>query len=549
MPSLLSTVKDLGRLREIAGVLARYGFEELVQNTGLGSLVSAKRAARVAELSRAQRIRSVLQELGPSFIKLGQILSTRPDLIPDDIVSELKQLQERVPPVPFEEVRTELEEQLGAPVSEVFSEFECTPMASASIGQVYRAKLRDPDGDLDVVVKVQRPNIANTIARDVDLLYWLAHAVERSSTELAVHAPVRLVAEFDRVIRAELDYAEEADNAARFTANFQDLPTVRFPRVYRQASARKVLTLEYLPGRNVFDAVADGMSGKLIAQRSIEVMVKMIFEHGLFHADPHPGNILILGTNEEPVIGLVDLGQVGHLSPKVRDRLIDLLVAVGRDDPRAIADALYGLGTPTKRIDRNAFEAEVARLSEKYLRKQLGQIQFAGLLQDLVSGSVRYGLEVPPDLVIVGKSIMTVEGIGRQLYPELDLASELRPYIGDIMAVRYSPERLTSDLLHTATRFAAAAGDFPTQAEDILEDLRQGRLSIQTRQPTLEMVGERLGKRLSTAATVSALILGGSLMIASDKVLYGTIALGAAAAWGFLRSTALAFGKFRKRGS
>lgn len=547
MPSLLSTVRDLGRLREIAGVLARYGFDELVQNTGLGSLVSAKRAARVAELSRAQRIRSVLQELGPSFIKLGQIMSTRPDLIPEDIVEELKQLQERVPPVPFEDVQAELEEQLGAPISEVFSEFEREPMASASIGQVYRAKLRDPDGDLDVVVKLQRPNIGTTIARDLDLLYWLAHAVERSVPELAVHAPVRLVAEFDRVIRAELDYAEEADNATRFAANFSELPTVRFPRVYRQASARKVLTLEYLPGRNVFDAVADGADGEVIARRSIEVMVKMIFEHGMFHADPHPGNILLLGPNEDPIIGLVDLGQVGRLSPKVRDRLIDLLIAVGRDDPRAIADALYALGTPTKRIDRNAFEAEVSRLSEKYLRKQLGDIRFAGLLQDLVSGSMRYGLEVPPDLVIVGKSIMTVEGIGRQIYPELDLAAELRPYIANIVAARYSPERLTNDLLLTATRMANAAGDFPARAEDILEDLRQGRLSIRTQQPSLESAAERLGKRLGTAVTVSALILGGSIMIASNKTLPGSIALGAAAALMVMRSASLALGRFRRR--
>jgi len=546
--SILSTVRDLGRLREITGVLAHYGFDQLIQDTGLSSLVSKRRVAKVAELSRAQRIRCVLEELGPSFIKLGQIMSTRPDLLPEDVITELQKLQEAVPPVPFAEIRDELETQLGAPITEVYTHFEQEPLASASIGQVYRARMPVDGIEQEVVVKAQRPNIGGTIERDIDLLYWLAHAVERSMPDLAVYAPVRLVTEFDRVIKAELDYAEEADNARRFTDNFRDVPTVRFPRIYPGASAGKMLTMEYLPGRNVFDAAAEGADGELLAKRTIEAVMKMIFEDGFFHADPHPGNILILGPNDDPVIGLVDLGQVGHLSPKSRDRLIDLLIAVGRNDSRAMADALYSLGTPTKRIDRNAFEAEVARLTKKYIGRKLADIQFAGLVRDLVNGSMKFGLEVAPDLIVVGKSMMTIEGIGRQLYPDLDIAAELRPYLTDIVAERYSPERLTNDLLHVATRVAAAASDFPAQAEDILEDVRQGRLSIEARQPTLEVVGERLGQRLSTALTVSALIIGGAIMVASGEKIPGWIALAAAAGFALYRSASLAVGKFRNRG-
>src|SRR5688572_3705438 len=291
MPSLLHTVRDLGRLREIAGVLARHGFGELVQRTGLSSLGPwrSERAAAEARPSTGVRIREVLEELGPSFVKLGQIVSTRPDLVPQDIIDELQRLQDDVLPVPFDQMLPELEQQLGAPIAEVFAEFDQTPIASASIGQVYRAKLRSESGEHDVVVKVQRPNIASTIERDIDLLYWLAHAIERSIPESSLYSPVKLVDEFQRAISAELDYAQEANNAERFAENFADLRTVQFPTVHRSASSRKAITLSYIAGENVFAAVARGASAERIAKNSLQIVVRMIFEHGFFHADPHPG--------------------------------------------------------------------------------------------------------------------------------------------------------------------------------------------------------------------------------------------------------------------
>jgi ubiquinone biosynthesis protein len=547
MPSVLHTVRDLGRLREIAVVLARHGFGELLQRVGLGSLGWARNDGETdAKSSTAVRIRRVLEELGPSFVKLGQIASTRPDLIPADIIEELRKLQDDVPPVPFDQMRVELELQLGATIDEVFANFDERPIASASIGQVYRASLRTPEGERDVVVKVQRPNIASTIERDVDLLYWLAHAIERSIPESTLYAPVKLVDQFHAAISAELDFIQEANNAERFAENLANVQTVCFPTVYRSASSRKAITLSFIPGDKVFDAVAKGASAERIAKAAVHAIVKMIFEHGFFHADPHPGNILITGTRDNPVLGLIDLGLVGRLSPKLRDRLIDLAVAIGRDDYRGMAAALYAIGHPTRRIDRNAFEAEVQRLADKYLHRRLEEIAFADLIRDLAGGALRYGIEVPADFMMVGKALMTVEGIARQIYPELNVAAEVRPYMAEILGARYSPERLTSDLLNLASRFGSTAADLPGVAEDILEDLRQGRLQLEVRQPSLEHAYERLGRRLFNGLLLAASIVGFAILFASGYHLLAWFSIGAGATWGFLHTIAMALTKNRR---
>lgn len=545
MPSILHTVRDLGRLREIAGVLGRHGFGQLVQRTGMESLLPRRTQAQ-SGLSVGQRIRLVLEELGPSFVKLGQIASTRPDLVPPDVITELQRLQDDVPPVAFEDMKAELETQLGASIEQVYSRFEETPLASASIGQVYRARLRRAEAEeAEVVVKIQRPNIGSIVERDVDLLYWLAHAIERSVPEARVYTPVRIVEEFDRAISAELDYAQEADNAVRFTDNFEGTETVAFPQVYREASAKKVITLGYLPGKKVLEAVSGGASGERIAKNAIEILIKMIFEHGFFHGDPHPGNILIGGTPDDPIIGLVDLGLVGRLTPKARDRLIDLVIAIGREDHRAIADALYAIGTPTKRIDRAAFEAEVSRLADKYLGKRLGDIPIADLIGDLARGGMKYGLEAPADLLMVGKSLVTIEGIARQIYPQLDLAEELRPHFAQIVGYRYSPERLTNDMIHLATRLTSAATEFPARAEDILEDLRQGRLSLEVRQPSSLRAAERLGRRVFAAIVIASLLGCGTALVLAGHSWFGGSLLACAATWGVVHSVSLALARNR----
>lgn len=529
MPTFFNTVRDLDRLRQIVVVLVRHGFGELVRRTGLGSLVPGKLASSNASTVQiGERIRLVLEELGGSFVKLGQIVSTRPDIVPIEIIEELRRLQDEVAPINFEELRDELEKQLGAPISQVYTDFDETPAASASVGQVHRAKLNTPDGLAEVVVKIQRPKIKTIIERDMDLLYWLAHTIERSIPESSIYSPVELVAEFDHAVSAELDFALEADNAERFSKNFTDTDEVVFPRVFREASSRTVITLSNLAGYRLRDAVSRGANRELIARQVLGTIIRMIFEHGFFHADPHPGNIFILGDLEKPIIGFIDLGLVGRLSPEIRDRIIDLMIAVSREDNRAIVDAIYSIGTPTKKIDRRALESEVSRLSTKYLGKKLGDIDFSGLIRDLASSSIKYGLELSPDFLMVGKALMTVEGIAREICPELDLLEEVEPYFLQLLAKRYSPEKISSDLLYLATRLSTTASTLPVHIQEILEDLRQGRLSLEIREPTLSQAADHLGKRIFAGLLMGFTVLSGSLLLTANQTLEGAILFGIA---------------------
>ena len=509
MPSLLTAVRDLERLRQIAGVLVRHGFGELVQRAGWGAQLGVGgEPADEGAISLGQRVRLVLTELGPSFIKLGQIVSTRPDLIPAEVIDELQKLQDDVPPVPFDQVKPVLERELGASLDEIYEMLDERPLASASIGQVHRALLRIPDApSVDVVVKLQRPNIRDVIERDLDLLHWMARAIERSIPESRVYAPTKVVAEFDRAITAELDFTLEADNADKFTRNFLDFESgiVAFPHVYRQASSRRVLTLEFLAGRKVLAAVDEGADGEKIAKHAVAIMIKQVFEDGFFHADPHPGNIIIQGTDEHPVIAMIDLGLVGRLTPQLRDKTVDLMVAAASEDYRALADALFAIGTPTKKIDRREFEAEVALLADKYLGKKLKDIELSGLIRDLINGAQKYGIEPPSDFVLVGKALMTVEGIGKQIFPELDVFEEVKPYFLKLVWMRYSPEKLSQELVRGMSRLGGAAADMPLQLGEIFDDLRRGDLAIRTIDRELPSALDRLGRRVFSGLVVSVL--------------------------------------------
>ena len=528
MVAILSTIRELDRLRQIYVVLVRHGFADVARRMGLGKkakpaettestddseLAVAEEASKAeAKSPMAERVRLVAMDLGPSFVKLGQIASTRTDVLPMEWVLELKKLQDDVSPVTFDAIRDAVESSLGAPLDSLYDSFDEKPLAAASIGQVHRAKLKSESGPLDVVVKVQRPGIRGTVVSDLELLHHLAKLVERTFPEASTYNPSGLVEQFDRAITAELDFVLEADNALRFRTNFKDVSSVRFPLPYKQASSKQVLTLEMLPGKKVYDAISeDGFSGEIIAKTAVGLVIKMIFEDGFFHADPHPGNILISGTPDKPVIGLIDLGMVGRLSPEMRDRCIDLMVAAGRNDHVALADALYAISTPTKRVDMRAYRAEVAMLSEKYLGKPLKEIQLSGLIGDLVGGAKKYGLEIPPDFLLVGKALMTIEGVAKEIYPDLDVMSESKPFFIELLKKRYSPQRIGNELWRGIERIGSSTYDLPQLSREVLEDLRLGRLSVATNDAKLPGALDRLGRRLFTAALASACTVAGVL--------------------------------------
>jgi len=529
--SLLTAARDLGRLREIVSVLARHGFGEALGRMGLASLAPSVKEGDVEKktVPWPVRVRLVIQDLGPSFIKLGQIASTRADVLPADLIVELKKLQDDVPAVGYEEIKKAIEESLGRPLAEVFVRFEEKPLATASIGQVHRARLRaelDEPGDdeegkplpkeeREVVVKVQRPGVKEVVERDLELLHILAQIADRSLEEARIYDPVGLVSQFERSITAEMDFGIEAQNGERFRRNFAGNPTIAFPKSYRGASSRKVLTLEFFDGRKVYAAIEQGFDRKKMAKNALGIVIKMIFEDGFFHADPHPGNIIILGTKDEPIIGMIDLGMVGRLSPEMRDKTIKLMVAAARNDPRAVADALYTIGRPTKKIDMGEYRAEVGMLAEKYLGRPLKEIELAGLIRDLVDGAVKYGLEMPTDFMMVGKALMTIESIGKDLDPDLDVFSEAQPYFIDLLKKRYSPEEIGNELLRGAERFAGMAHDVPFHLREVLDDLRMGRLQIQTAETRIEPAYDRLGRRLFNGMLVSSLNIAAAIVLCS----------------------------------
>ena len=551
MVSIVNAVRDLGRLRQINAVLLRHGFGELAQRLGFGlrrksaslTLAAAgegelelEESVAAAETKQGEdekqrvslpgRVRLVLMDLGPSFVKLGQIASTRPDVIPKSWIDELKKLQDEVSPLPFDDIKTAVETSLGASLDEVYESFDDKPLAAASIGQVHRAVLRTQEGPRDVVVKVQRPGARATVARDLEILHALAAFIERTVPESRIYSPSGLVAQFDRAITSELDFGLEAEHAERFRRNFASTPTARFPHVHRDASSKSVLTLEFLPGRKVYEAIrVEGHQGAVIAKTSIAIIVKMIFEDGFFHADPHPGNILISGTPDAPVMGLVDLGMVGRLSPEMRERTIDMMVAAVREDPLGLADALYAIGTPTKKVDMRAYRAEVSVLSEKYLGRPLKEINFAEMLSDLVRGATKYGIEIPPDFLLVGKSLMTMEGVGKEIDPNLDVFGEMRPYFLELLRRRYSPERVGMEVWRSLERFSGAAYDVPQQVREVLEDLRLGRLSVQTRDPALPGALEELGRTLFAGLVVASFVISGTWLISARFPLPGVVLL------------------------
>lgn len=528
--SLLTAVRDIDRLRQITTVLARHGFGALVARLGLAAPSPSEASSEEPMVARpllGERIRLVLQDLGPTFVKLGQIASTRSDLLPADILVELKKLQDDVAPFPEAEARQMIEESLGAPVDQVFAEFEGKPLASASVAQVHRALLRvlPDEAPVQVAVKVQRPGIEALVARDLNLLYMLASLVERAIPESRIYRPTGLVQEFDRAITAELDFMLEAQNARRFAENFHDEPALRIPQVYGQASGKRVLTLEYLDGVKVTLAVKQGADGRWIAENAVRIILKMVFEDGFFHADPHPGNILILPRPEsgqyEPgqpvIIGMLDLGLVGRLSPRLRDLSVDLLMGAARNDPEAMADALMAIGKPHKKLDVEAFRAYVRDMADRHLGRELKHMEAAAIMRDFIVGAMRFDIEIPTELTMMLRAMMTIEGVGKEIDPELDLFKVARPYLGRIIWQRYHPLRLGNELLHNAGRLSAMARDMPVQVQEILDDLRHGRLRLRSQDPDHTRALDHFGRRVRATLCSVALLLGGVGLLMSGR--------------------------------
>lgn len=520
----IAVIGHRARYAEIARALSRHGLGYLVAVSGLDRRVPLHRRIPLPpadpEHSPPAHVRLALEELGATFVKLGQILSTRPDLLPVAYQLELAKLHDAAPAIPAETVRELIREELGCEPEEVFASFDIVPLAAASIGQAHAATLTD---GTEVVIKVRRPGVVEQVEEDLEILKNLAVQANRRWHAGAAYDLVALVDEFAVTLRGELDYLREGRNAERFAANFADDPDVHIPRVFWATTTSRVLTLERLRGLKVSDATAlaaAGVDPRALAERATEVIARMIFEHGFFHADPHPGNLFI---EADGTIGLVDFGMVGELDEELRDRLGILLLAIARADADRITKALLNLGMATEAVARTALRRDIATFVRRYENRSLGEIRVGTLVNEIFAVMRRHRLQLPRELVLILKMVVMTEGMGAQLDPDFQLGAVLRPYAEELVAERVSPLALAKRLRLAGVEAAQMSVELPDQLRRLVSaldrDLDRDRSQVSIRIEELEpLIGrmEQVGNRM-VAGVITAALLQGLAQVAAAK--------------------------------
>lgn len=527
--------QDLNRLRQIAAAVAKHGFGAYVARTRLRDALPREAAVSDGEplpppdRDTAVRFRTLLAELGPTFTKLGQLLSTRPDMLPAHWIEELERLQDDCPPLPVEEIRREIERGLGKPVERLFAELDPSPLASASIAQVHLARTH---GGARVVVKVQRPDIRERIESDLALLYYLAKLLEAVVEETGIYTPTGIIEEFDRTVHEELDFGNEARNAKELGDASRDREFLVIPRVHDELSSSTVLTLDYVEGTKVSEVTeAAGFDLEKVARNIIEAAFRQLFEDGLFHGDPHPGNILVLPGNR---IALLDFGLMGRLTRVQREALVTLIVAVALRDPDSVARILNRVGLPDAHSPIAEFRDDIRKMLDRYLGLKLDEIRTSTLLTDLLDLAVRHRIRVPKEYAVLAKASITIEGIIRRLYPKLDILEVGLPYAKELLFARFNPSDASSTLMKSLLKFQGLAEDVPGQLTQILVDLEGGKFRVNVHSEDVERVGghvRAIGVMLYLGLLASGLVVGGLVILgAGGNPWLGGGALVAAAA-------------------
>lgn len=530
----LSVMRDFGRLREIAGILIHYGWGDIVKQLGLGNVVERtshvlhpKRAEEIKHLPAEVRVRLAMQDLGPTFVKLGQVLATRADIFPPLWVAEFSKLQDQVPPEPFDSLLPELESALGRSPFEVFQELQTEAVAGASIAQVHLAKLQD---GTPVVLKVRRPNIKVRIDADLRLLAHLVRLIESEMPEARRFQPGKIVAQFSRSIRRELDLEMEGRSTDRFRHNFVDDPNIVFAKVHWEHTSETLLVLERIdgiPGHDLSSARMAGLDLMLLAERGADAVLKMVLLDGFFHADPHPGNVFYLDQNR---LAIIDCGMVGRVSMERRDQIADMLAALVARDIEALRDTLISWSGDVS-IDEGKLMNDLDELIFNYDNASLRQIRFGVLLNDLVTVMRENSLTVPSDLTMLFKALVTLEGLGRQLNPDFQIVHHLTPFVKKVIHDRYMPASLLKRGRRNLTDIMDVASALPRDVSRLLREIRRGRVKIDLDLKRLDHFGHQLdhsANRLTLALVTSALIIGSSIVmtVKGGPTLFGLPAFG-----------------------
>lgn len=529
------TIRSLKRYRTILHILLKYGFEDVLARLRLESIARKSRklflrhgSDAFSHKTRPERVRLMIEELGPTFIKFGQMLSTRFEIIPQDYIRELSKLQDTVAPFPVEQAKAIVEKEIGRPVESVFRAFDEHPLAAASIAQVHRATTLDGE---QVVVKIQRPGIESVIKRDTEILLDLARLTERRMPESRLYDPVVKVQEFTRWIRQEQDFLQEGRSVERFRQNFESDRTVYIPRVYWELTTARVLTLEYVEGIHIQDLEAidrAGLNRKTIALNGARAVLKMVFEHGFFHGDPHPGNLLVTRRN---VVVPLDFGLMGHLDEGTVDLLAGLAHGVLQKDMDRIARTFLNMGMVDDNVDLRSFKADMSDLLERYYDSRYTQISVEHLINEIIGLVSMYRIRLPRNLYLMGKSLAVVESVGLRLDPEFDMIAVAKPFLRKFMLKRFSAGSLLKDFSRRVDDYRDFFKTLPDTLKQILHKVQKGDLNINFQHRGLDHLIRELDKstnRISFSLIIAALIIASSVIIQANlgPRLFGISAFG-----------------------
>jgi ubiquinone biosynthesis protein len=515
----VGVMRDLPRLHEITSVFIRHGLGDLVRRAGIagvleraGQMLSWGARAESARLEPAQRARLALEELGPTFVKLGQLMATRVDLFPPGWIAEFEKLLTDTPPVAFAELLPEVERALGRSPFEVFRDLDPVPIASASIAQVHRAKL--PDGT-PVVLKIRRPGIRAKVEADLRLLAQIASLIESEIPEARRYQPAEIAAQFARSLERELDLAVEARHVERLAKNFAGDPHIVIPKVFAEWTSEVMNVQEHvdaIPGTDLAAVRAAGLDPRLLAARGVESTLKMILIDGFFHADPHPGNVLFLPGNR---IVMIDCGMVGRLSPVRRNQVVDLLAGLARLDEEAMLDVLLDWAGDAY-VDEVRLAADVNELVYDYEGVALKDIRIGALIREFAAIIRRHSIVLPPDLTLMFKALITMEGLGRQFDPEFHIVDHLTPMIRRALAERYKPAGLVRRGRGALAQAANLVASVPRDLARLLRDARRGKTRIDLDLKRLDHFGRQLDRTIDRATMgimTASLVIGSAIVM------------------------------------
>jgi len=513
----------IGRYEKVIGVLLKYGFADVVALPPLNrfvakwqKLVPKYRGHPVTEFTKYERIRMVCEELGTTFVKFAQIASNRPDVLPEELIEQLSSFQDHAVPVPEADIRKVLVAELGKEPEEIFERFDYRPIASASMAQVHRARLL---GGKEVVLKVQRPGIEETVELDITILKSLARLLERHFPASQSYQPEELVKMFERSIRKELDFTIEANNLRRFEANFKGNQNIYVPSLYAEHSTRRVLCLEYVEGKkinNLEELAKIGMTGPELAQKGIGLYFEQVFDHGFFHADPHPGNIFVLPDKK---ICFIDFGMMGSVVESDKLLLGDLLLAVHQQDVHALKHALLRFSWDETQINEKELEYDIIEFFQDYSNVGIGDINSKEVITALNSLFFDYKIKIPANLLLLLKALVIIEGVGLMLDPRYDIIGNIAPFVTRLLEKKYSPAKLSKAFFKSMGDITRLGTSFPADVSDIVKKIKKGKLHIEFEHRGLDEVNEALGilsKRIAFAIVLGSLILGSSLLVVAN---------------------------------